>query len=149
MARQPILQKFYVYDPNVNEGDELGALRVMGGDDGIHVLAQPSNAQYWIDQGLVGREPLGKLGEGAKKLLAQITRGRSESDDEPKRVPRYARATQSGAPEFAGKPVSVRANISKAKSLKMARNETRVAANKVVPEKPKPTLKQTIPPAGG
>ena len=148
MARQPILQKLYVYDPSINEGDELGGLRVMGGDDGIHVLTQATGAQYWIDQGLAGREPLAKLSGGAKTLLAQITRGRSESDEEPTRVPKYSRATQSGAPEFAGKPVSVRAKLSKARSLKMARDETRRTANKVVPEKPKAPLKQAIPPVG-
>ena len=148
MARQPILQKFYVYDPNVNEGDEFGGLRVMGSDDGIHVLTQPTSAQYWLDQGLIGRAPLSQLEGGAKALLAQLTRGRSESDDEPKRVPKYSRATQSGAPEFAGKPVSVRAKLSKARSLKMARDETRRTTNKVVPEKPKAQPKQAIPPVG-
>ena len=148
MAKQPILQKFYIYDPNVSEGDELGGLRVMGGDDGIHVLAMTGMVQYWVDQGLAGRAPLSEVSEGGKKLLAQITRGRSESDDEPKRVPRYSRATQSGAPQFAGTTASVRAKISKAKAGRMARNETRSVQNKVVPEKPKQALKQAIPPVG-
>ena len=149
MARQPILQKFYVYDPNVAEGDEFGALRVMGGDDGIHVLAQPTNIQYWIDQGLAGRAPLSQASEAGKKLLAQITRGRSESDDEPKRVPRYSRATQSGAPQFAGTTASVRAKASKAKQLKMAREQTKGAKDKTATATTKPAQggKQAIPPA--
>jgi hypothetical protein len=108
--RQVILQKFYVYDPGVHAGDELGGLRVIKeekkngdkGDDNLHVLAMPQMVQWWIDQGLAGREPLSKLGGPAKKLLAQITRGRSANpDDDPKRVPKYDKKAQSGAPSFA------------------------------------------------
>ncbi len=107
--KQVILQKFYIYDPGVHVGDEFGGLRVMkedekknGGAENLHILAMPQQVQWWIDQGLAGREPLSKLSGAAKKLLAQITRGRSDKpDDDPKRVPRYSRATQSGSPAYA------------------------------------------------
>ena len=88
MIRHPkILQKFYVYDPNVP--DMLGGLRVLtdkddkGGEkeDTRHVLAVTQQVQYWIDQGLIGEKPVGEISDKAKKLLAQITRGRSEDND--------------------------------------------------------------------
>jgi hypothetical protein len=115
MIRTPrILQKFYIYDPNAS--DTLGGLRVMedkndkGEPDGKgkYVLAVLQQVQYWIDQGLMGEKPVGEIGEGAKKLLAQVTRGRSEDNDvELPRLPRYDRRTQSGATAFAGTPASV------------------------------------------
>jgi hypothetical protein len=112
MVRQPrILQKFYVYDPNVS--DTFGGLRVLQDkddkgnpkDDTNHVLAVTQQVQYWIDQGLIGDKPVGEISGAHKKLLAQITRGRSEDNDKnPGRIPRYDRRIQSGAPGFAGQP---------------------------------------------
>ena len=104
MNRQVILQKFYVYDPSVHLGDELGGLRVIKDDksEDLHILAMPQQVQWWFDQGLLGREPRSKLSGPGKKFLAQITRGRSENpDDDPARIPKYSRETQSGAPTFA------------------------------------------------
>jgi hypothetical protein len=106
-----ILQKFYIYDPNV--ADTFGGLRVLqdrddkgNAKDGTnHVLAVTQQVQYWIDQGVMGEKPVGEISESHKKLLAQITRGRSEDNDkDPKRVPRYDRRIQSGAPAFAARP---------------------------------------------
>ena len=109
MIRHPkILQKFYVYDPNVP--DLLGGLRVLsdrddkGGEkEGTkHVLAVLQQVQYWVDQGLLGSKPVGEISDKQKKMLAQITRGRSEDNDtEPTRVPRYDRRTMSGSPGYA------------------------------------------------
>ena len=74
------LQKYFIYDPGVRLGDELGRLRVRieKEEDGVFFLATPQQAQCWIDQGLAGKEPLSKLSGAAKSLLKQITRGRSE-----------------------------------------------------------------------
>jgi len=109
MVRHPrILQKFYIYDPNV--ADELGGLRVLSDKDDKgaekegtrHVLAVTQQVQYWIDQGLIGDKPVGEISDSAKKFLAQVTRGRSEDNDtNPKRVPRYDRLTQAGSPSHA------------------------------------------------
>jgi hypothetical protein len=119
-----ILQTYYVYDPNV--GDELGNLRVNSNENGKFVLATPQMIQYWIDQGLMGTEPISKLSETSRAFLDQVTRGRSKNNDEtPKRVPKYSRATQSGAPNFAGMPASVR-------------NRKRVARDKAGKEKQEP-----------
>jgi hypothetical protein len=97
----PSLQPYFVYDPNV--GDELGGLRVYDGKDGRHILANPQMAQYWIDQGLLGTDPLSKLKDSSKKLLEQITRGRSKDPDAPlSRIPKYNKATQSGAAAYVG-----------------------------------------------
>jgi hypothetical protein len=110
MVQTPrILHKFYIYDPNVS--DTLGGLTVKQDRDDKgnpkegtkHVLAVAQQVQYWIDQGLMGDKPVGEIGEAAKKMLAQVTRGRSEDNDaDPKRIPRYDRRIQSGAPMFAG-----------------------------------------------
>jgi len=101
MANPSTLQPYFVYDPNV--GDELGGSRVFEGKDGRHILANPQMAQYWIDQGLLGLEPLSKLKDSAKQLLSQVTRGRSEDPDaKPKRLPKYNKATQSGAAAYVG-----------------------------------------------
>jgi hypothetical protein len=110
MVKHMVLQKYYVYDPGLHAGDELGGLRVLEDQDkdgALHVLASPLMIQYWIDQGLIGLEPLDRLGDSQKKFLAQITRGRSE-DEEPKRLPKYSKRTQSGSPSFAATPASVR-----------------------------------------
>jgi hypothetical protein len=98
-----ILQKFYVYDPGVRAGEEIGGLRVHAEKDGaLYVLTVPAAAKWWIDQGLAGAEPLTALSEASRQLVAQVTRGRSENpDDDPPRVPRYSRAMQSGAPAYA------------------------------------------------
>jgi hypothetical protein len=103
-GRHIITQKFYVYDPGVNAGDELGGLRVREDDKddkGKYVLASPLQIQWWIDQGLLGDKPFGEVSASQKKLVAQVTRGRSESDEEPKRVPKYSKLAQSGTPGFA------------------------------------------------
>jgi hypothetical protein len=112
MVRTPrILQKFYVYDPNVR--DTFGGLTVKQDKDDKgnpkdgtnHVLAVTQQVQYWIDQGLIGDKPVGEINEAHKKLLGQITRGRSaDVDKKPGRIPRYDKRIQSGAPGFAGKP---------------------------------------------
>jgi hypothetical protein len=113
MVRTPrILNKFYVYDPNVS--DTLGGLTVMHDkddkgnvkDNTKHVLAVPQQIQYWIDQGLMGEKPLSEISDKKKKMLEQITRGRSEDNDAtPKRVPRYDRVAMAGAPSLAGHPL--------------------------------------------
>jgi hypothetical protein len=112
LIRHPrILQKFYVYDPNVS--DLLGGLRVIDERDDKgnakegtrHVLAVQQQVQWWIDQGLLGEKPVGQIGDKGKKLLAQITRGRSEDNDaEPARVARLDRRAQSGHPSLAAAP---------------------------------------------
>jgi len=114
MIRQPrVLHKFYIYDPGV--ADTLGGLTVLDEKDDKgnvkentrHVLAVQQQVQYWIDQGLMGDKPFGEIGDKNKKLVAQITRGRSENpDEEPRRVARYDKSMQSGHPVFAGQPAS-------------------------------------------
>lgn len=109
-VRSPrILNKFYLYDPNVS--DTFGGLRVLDERDDKgnvkentrHVLAVTQQVQWWIDQGLAGEKPLGELSDKKKKMLAQITRGRSEDNEKkPTRVPRYDRVTMAGAPTLAG-----------------------------------------------
>ena len=99
--RAAYLQPYYVYDPNV--ADELGGLLVKSDDKGKYVLAAPSQVQYWMDQGLLGEKPLGEISESSRKLLDQVTRGRSKDNDKrPRRVPKYSKAVQSGALGFAG-----------------------------------------------
>jgi hypothetical protein len=96
------VQKFYVYDTAVREGNEIGGIRVQKDDDGLHVKASPSWAQYFIDQGMMGMLPQSKLKEPQKKMIAQVTRGRFTNPDEmPKRVARYTKLSQSGMPRFA------------------------------------------------
>lgn len=118
MAMQTILQPYYIYDPNV--GDELGGLRVKADEKkGKFVLATPQQMQYWIDQGLAGEKPVGEISGAAKALLAQITRGRSEDNDaQPKRVPKYNREAQRGAPSLAGQPLRVRVKKAAKKKAK-------------------------------
>jgi hypothetical protein len=141
IVRHPrILQKFYVYDPNVS--DTLGGLRVLqdkddkgnAKDDTNHVLAVSQQVQYWVDQGLMGEKPVGEISASHKKLLAQVTRGRSEDNDaDPKRVPKYDRRTQSGSPAFAATP---------------ARRKRQKEKQKAKKEGKKPAPKPTPPPLG-
>jgi hypothetical protein len=113
----------------VHAGDELGGLRILedkDNDGALHVLASPLQIQYWIDQGLLGTGTLDKLSDSQKKLLSQVTRGRSESDDEPRRVPKYSKQVQSGAPQFAGTLASasgrMKARNKAAKEAKSGKN---------------------------
>jgi hypothetical protein len=130
--KHSILQKYYVYDPGVHAGDELGSLRVLTSEEGLFVLAAPQQVQYWFDQGLLGAEPASKLSAPGKKFLAQITRGRSENpDDKPKRVGRYSKLAMLGAPAYA-----VPASSRMKKKVK--------TNNKTAPAKPKAP---TPPPA--
>jgi hypothetical protein len=91
--------------------DTLGGLRVLEDTDDKgkakegtkHILAVTQQVQYWIDQGLLGEKPVGEISAAHKKLLAQITRGRSEDNEASiPRVPRYDRKIQSGHPGMAG-----------------------------------------------
>ena len=141
MVRVPrILQKFYIYDPNVS--DTLGGLRVMEEKDDKgnvkegrrHVLAVSQQIQYWIDQGLMGDKPVNEISPQHKKLLEQVTRGRSKDNDEdPKRVPKYDRVTQSGSPSLAGR--ASRRVSNKKKKDKVA---WRKSENKAVPPQSPP-----------
>lgn len=123
MVRQPrILQKFYVYDPNV--ADTFGGLRVLQDkddkgnpkDNTNHVLAVHQQVQYWIDQGIVGEKPVGEISEAHKKLLSQVTRGRSDDNfKRPGRIPKYDKRVQSGSPAHAAKAPYVSARRQKKK----------------------------------
>lgn len=141
-------RKFYVYDSAVHAGDELGGMTAKKDDDnedGVYVLASPMQMQYWIDQGLVGTEPKAKLTGSAKDLLKQITRGRSESEDDPPRVPKYSRQMQSGAPMYAGTLAERRRKAQKkAETAKKKDNKAATAA----PKKPTPPAPpSSTPPA--
>jgi hypothetical protein len=154
--RQVILQKYYVYDPGVRANDELGGLRVRDENDGkgLFVLAAPQMIQYWIDQGLMGEKPVGEISDAGKKLLNQITRGRTENPDEtPPHLPKYDRMIQSGSPGSALKePVSVarRKQMQKAKkgNDREAKRKTPEQRGRVAPtpprnEAPKPPIMGT------
>ena len=154
MIRHPrILQKFYVYDPGV--ADTLGGLQVMQERDDKgnakegtrHVLAVQQQVQYWIDQGLMGDKPVGEIGDKTKKLLAQVTRGRSDNpDSDPVRVPRYDKSTQSGAPVFAGQPASAARFKARQQALrKRARGKEKETKPKQQATPPAPTAKPTMP----
>lgn len=140
-----ILQKFYVYDPGLHAGDELGRLRIVEDDKGKHVMAPPLTMQYWLDQGMAGRVPLSELSEPSKKFLAQITRGRSESDDAPKRLPKYDKRIQSGTPGDALQtPLSTKRRQEMIKSRKDAEKGKRPAKK---PEHKAEPPKTPTPPA--
>ena len=101
---QLALRPFYIYDPNVP--DTLGGLQVKEDDKGKFVLATPQMIQYWVDQGLLGDKPFSEISGAAKKLLSQITRGRSDDNNsELPKLPKYSKATQSGAAAFALQPL--------------------------------------------
>jgi hypothetical protein len=129
------VQKYYIYDPHV--GDELGSIRIKTDDDGKHVLASPTWAQYWIDQGLMGTDPLTKLKEPQKKMLAQVTRGRSTNPDElPPRLPKYSKLSQSGMPRFAlQSPLSA---IAPQKKRRNPRKEARAEEDRRRDKTPQP-----------
>jgi hypothetical protein len=63
------------------------------------VLAVTQQVQWWIDQGLMGEKPVNEISPQHKKLLEQLTRGRSADNDvEPRRAARLSRRLQSGHP---------------------------------------------------
>lgn len=134
------LRKFYVYDPGIHAGDELGRLRVVEDDKGLHVMAPHMTMQYWIDQGMVGLVPFDEVSETGKKFIAQVTRGRSESDDEPKKLPKYDRQIQSGAPGMALKvPLSTQRRNAMLKSRKKNEKDNKKSKK---PESKKPEPKK-------
>jgi len=136
------LRKFYIYDPAVHAGDEFGGLHVKQDDDGTHILASPLQVQYWIDQCLLGPDPKAKLTGAAKDLLKQVTRGRSESEDDPPRMPKYSKQMQSGAPAFAGTLAERRRKAQK-KADMAKKKEAKEGKAAAAPKKPTPP---TTPP---
>jgi hypothetical protein len=131
------LRKFYVYDPGIHAGDELGRLRVIEDDKGLHVMAPHMTMQYWIDQGMVGLVPFDEVSETGKKFIAQVTRGRSESDEDPKKLPKYDRQIQSGAPGMALKvPLSTQRRNAMLKARK--KSEKNDKGKKPATKKPEP-----------
>jgi len=140
MVRTPrILQKFYIYDPNVP--DILGGMRVHEETDDKgnvkentkHVLAVTQQVQYWIDQGLVGEKPVGQISAAHKKLLSQVTRGRSDDNESMlPRIPKYDRKIQSGHPGMAGHP----AMTSRKKRRKVRAKDSK--KDDKTPKKPEP-----------
>ena len=128
LIRQPrILNKFYIYDPNAP--DLLGGLRVMEEKDDKgnvkegrrHVLAVQQQVQYWIDQGLMGEKPVGEISGAHKKLLTQLTRGRSEDNDvEPSRAARLSRRLQSGHPSLVASTIHRKKKSKDKKNAKKA-----------------------------
>jgi hypothetical protein len=144
-------QKYYIYDPAVSPGDEFGGLIAKEDDKGVHVLAVSQTMQYWIDQGLAGQKPLGELGDTAKALLKQITRGRSEENDTaPKRLPKYSKQMQSGAPAYAGTLAERRrAAQKKAKIVKSTAAKPNALPSPVAPpaSAASPSPPKTTPPA--
>jgi hypothetical protein len=130
-------RKFYIYDPAVHAGDEFGGITARKDDDGVHIVASPLQVQYWIDQGLLGDQPKSKLTGAAKDLLKQITRGRSESEDDPVKVPKYSKAMQSGAPTYAGTLAERRRKAQKKDQA--AKKKDKGAASKPAPQPKPPT----------
>jgi hypothetical protein len=119
MKTSAILSKFYVYDPGLKAGDELGRLRLFEDEKGLHVMSTPMQIQYWVDQGMAGLKPLGEMSEEGKKFLAQLTRGRSEDNDTPPpKLPKYDKMTQSGAPVSA-----MRQTMSNQRRAQMAKDK--------------------------
>jgi hypothetical protein len=124
-----VLYPYYIYDPNVP--DTLGGLQVKEDDKGKFVLATSQMVQYWVDQGLLGEKPVGEISAAHKKLLKQITRGRSEDNDkDPKRLPKYSKS-QSGAPAYALQPSAVqrqKMKVRKEKAEEKAKPEAKPGA---------------------
>ena len=144
-----ILQKYYVYDPGLHAGDELGSLRILedaDNDGALHVLAASPMMQYWLDTGLVGLKPVGEISDAQRKMLSQMTRGRSDHVDddeeyEPTKLPKYSKQAQSGAPEFAATPASVRAKQrTAAKKNKDGGKEKKQPPKKPEPPRPAPIM---------
>ena len=130
-----VLRKFYVYDPGLHAGDELGRLRVVEDDKGLHVMAPQMTMQYWIDQGIAGLLPLNEVSDAGKKFIAQVTRGRSESDEDPKKLPKYDRQIQSGAP---GMGLKVPLSTQRRNAMLKARKKDEKSNKKAAPKKPEP-----------
>jgi hypothetical protein len=129
-----VLYPYYIYDPNVP--DTLGGLQVKENDKGKFVLATSQMVQYWVDQGLLGEKPVGEISDAHKKLLKQVTRGRSEDNDkDPKRLPKYSKS-QSGAPAYALQPSAVQRKKIKARKEK---SESKPAAAATRPPAATPT----------
>jgi len=141
-----VLRKFYVYDPGLHAGDELGRLRVVEDDKGLHVMAPFLTMQYWLDQGLVGLVPFAEVSDAGKKFIAQVTRGRSESDEDPKKLPKYDRQIQSGAP---GMALKVPLSTQRRNEMLRARKKADKNGKKAAPKKPEPRKPEEKKPETG
>lgn len=77
------LRTYYIYSPTV--GKELGAVPVVdapaaGKGERVVVLA-PAQAQFWIDQGIIGDKPRGQLSPETKATFAQLHGGEHPEDE--------------------------------------------------------------------
>lgn len=80
MAKQPLQQRlrdYHVYDQSLRI---LGSHPIVSrGEARIAVLTK-AQAQYWLDQGIIGEQPFAELNDNHRDLLHQFTKGRVAKD---------------------------------------------------------------------
>jgi hypothetical protein len=75
MAQQPkpAARDYYVLDPRI--GDELApGIKVVTRESNRVVRLAPQQAQYFLDNGVIGDKPYGEHSDDEKEVLAQVTR---------------------------------------------------------------------------
>jgi hypothetical protein len=100
------LRTYYIYGPTV--GKELGGVPVVdtpaaGKGERVVVLA-PAQAQFWIDQGIIGDKPRGQLSSETKATFAQL-HGGEHPDDEKAKGKQRAEAEEE-QPQAAARPAA-------------------------------------------
>lgn len=85
MAKQPATTQrardYHVYNTALNE---VGRHPVVSREDARVVVMTRTQAQYWLDQGIIGEKPLADLSSDHLDHLNQISGGRIDAKiDEP------------------------------------------------------------------
>jgi hypothetical protein len=70
---KPPARDYYVLDPRI--GDELApGIKVVTRERNRVVRLAPQQAQYFLDNGVIGDKPYGEHSDDEKEVLAQVTR---------------------------------------------------------------------------
>jgi len=89
MAKQvtrsrPVLHEYYIYDQNVK--NELGGHVVVERDGSKRVLLTPDQAKFWLDQGLLGTQPLEQRSSEARRVIDQFRNVPMEQQTNPEQA---------------------------------------------------------------
>ena len=69
---RPIVHDFFVLDPNPKVV-HLGGIVVSTNSDGKRIVRMTdAQAQYWVDQGAISRDPLHRRSNEAREVLHQM-----------------------------------------------------------------------------
>ena len=104
-GKRPVYtQEYFVYDPNCTT---LGGIVVKERDGKKVVVLQPTQAQFFLDQGLIGKEALDQRSDASRKVMDQFMRkpidqqgqAQPQAAPQPQTSPQQAKIKREAPPQ--------------------------------------------------